>query len=98
MNQFSDEFNVITGLVNLCLLWDKIDRGPPPPGRRETAIDWNGPPHLQAAPRSDDGIGAHCGAMMVHTRYCKSLQNVFNGKRSPLRSDFVPDLPRLITN
>ena len=31
---------MITGL-NLHLLWDRIDKGPPPPGRRETVIDWN---------------------------------------------------------
>ena len=31
--QFNHEFNVITGLVNLHLPWDKIDKGPPLPGR-----------------------------------------------------------------
>ncbi len=41
ISEFNDEFNVITGLVNLDRLWDKIDRGPPPPGRWETVIDWN---------------------------------------------------------
>ena len=39
MNQFNHEFNVITGLANLRLLWDKIDKGPPPPGRWGTSID-----------------------------------------------------------
>ena len=28
--QFNCEFSVITGLVNLCLLWNKIDKSPPP--------------------------------------------------------------------
>ena len=41
ISEFNDEFNVITGLVNLDRLWDKIDRGPPPQGRWETVIDWN---------------------------------------------------------
>ena len=45
------EFNVITGLVNLDRLWDKIDRGPPPQGRWETVIDWNGAaPPASSAP------------------------------------------------
>ncbi len=42
IGRFNYEFNVATGLVNLHLLWDKIDKGPPPPGRWETVIDWNG--------------------------------------------------------
>ena len=42
ISQFNYEFNVITGLVNLRLLWDKIDKGPPSPGRWGTSIDWNG--------------------------------------------------------
>lgn len=42
ISQFSDEFNVITGLVNLHLLWDRIDKGPPLPGMWGTSIDWNG--------------------------------------------------------
>ena len=42
MGRFNHEFNVITGLVNLRLLWDRIDKGPPPSGRWETVIDWNG--------------------------------------------------------
>ena len=42
VGRFNYEFNVITGLVNLHLLWDRIDKGPPPPGRWETVIDWNG--------------------------------------------------------
>ena len=41
ISEFNDEFNVITGLVNLDLLWDKIGKGPPPQGRWETVIDWN---------------------------------------------------------
>ena len=41
ISRFSNEFNVITGLVNLRLLWDKIDRNPPPPGKWETVIDWS---------------------------------------------------------
>ena len=42
ISQFNHEFNVITGLVNLHLLWDKIDKGPPSPGRWGTSIDWSG--------------------------------------------------------
>ena len=42
IGQFNHEFSVITGLVNLHLLWDRIDKGPPLPGRWETSIDWNG--------------------------------------------------------
>ena len=42
IGQFNREFNVITGLVNLHLLWDKIDKSPPSPDRWETLIDWNG--------------------------------------------------------
>ena len=42
IGQFNHEFNVITGLVNLHQLWDRIDKGPPPPGRRGTPIDWSG--------------------------------------------------------
>ena len=42
ISQLNYEFNVITGLVNLHLLWDKIDKGPPSPGRWGTSIDWNG--------------------------------------------------------
>ena len=42
IGRFNQEFNVITGLVNLRLLWDKIDKGPPSPDRRGTLIEWNG--------------------------------------------------------
>ena len=42
IGQFNREFNVITGLVNLDLLWDRIDKGPPSPDRCRTSIDWNG--------------------------------------------------------
>ena len=42
IGEFNREFNVITGLVNLHLLWDKIDKGPPSLDRRGTRIDWNG--------------------------------------------------------
>ena len=41
IGQFNREFNVITGLLNLHLLWDKIDKSPPAPDRWETLIDWN---------------------------------------------------------
>ena len=41
MGRFNYEFNMITELVNLHLLWDRIDKGPPS-GRWETVIDWNG--------------------------------------------------------
>ena len=39
--QFNREFNVVTGLVNLHLMWDYVDRGPPPPGRWRTSVDWD---------------------------------------------------------
>ena len=42
ISRFNHEFNVITGPVNLRLLWDKIDKGPPSPGRWGTSIDWSG--------------------------------------------------------
>ena len=42
VGRFNYEFNVITGLVNLHLLWDRIDKDPPLSGRWETVIDWNG--------------------------------------------------------
>ena len=42
ISQFNHEFNVITGLVNLHLLWDRIDKDPPSPGRWGTSIDWSG--------------------------------------------------------
>ena len=41
IGQFNQEFNVITGLVNLHLLWDRIDKSPPSPDRWGTLIDWN---------------------------------------------------------
>ena len=51
ISEFGDEFNVITGLANLDRLWDKIDKGPPPRGRWETVIDWNGAaPPARSAP------------------------------------------------
>ena len=62
IGRFNHEFNVITGLVNLHQLWDRIDKGPPPPGRQGTPIDWNGIVPLQIVPRSDGRTGAHCGA------------------------------------
>ncbi len=39
--QFNREFNVITGLVNLDLLWDYVQKGPPPPGRWKMQVDWD---------------------------------------------------------
>ena len=39
--QFNREFNVITGLVNLDLLWDCMQKGPPPPGRWRMQVDWD---------------------------------------------------------
>ena len=42
IGEFNREFNVITGLVNLHLLWNRIDKSPPSPDRWETLIDWNG--------------------------------------------------------
>ena len=51
IGQFNREFNVITGLVNLHLLWDKIDKSPPSPDRWGTLIDWNGTiPPAKGAP------------------------------------------------
>ena len=51
ISQFNYEFNVITGLVNLHLLWDKIDKGPPLPGRWGTSTDWSGAvPSASGAP------------------------------------------------
>ncbi len=41
ISEFNKEFNVITGLVNLHLLWDRIDKGPPSHDRWGTLIDWN---------------------------------------------------------
>ena len=37
--QFNREFNVITGLVNLNLLWDHV-RKKAPPGEWKTSVDW----------------------------------------------------------
>ena len=57
IGEFNREFNVITGRVNLYLLWDKIDRGQPPSGRGRRGLTGTGPfpsPLLQAAPRSED--------------------------------------------
>ena len=39
--QFNREFNVLTGLVNLDLLWDYVQKGPPPPGRWKMQVDWD---------------------------------------------------------
>ena len=39
--QFNREFNVITGLVNLNLLWDFMEKGPPPPGQWKMSVDWD---------------------------------------------------------
>ena len=51
IDQFNREFNVITGLVNLHLLWDRIDKSPPSPDRWGTSIDWNGTaPPAKGAP------------------------------------------------
>ena len=51
IGQFNQEFNVITGLVNLHLLWDRIDKSPPSPDRWGTLIDWNGTvPPAKGAP------------------------------------------------
>ena len=38
VDRFNYEFNVITGLVNLHLLWDKIDKDPPSSGRWEGSV------------------------------------------------------------
>ena len=39
--QFNREFNVITVLVNLNLLWDCVQKGPPPPEQWKTSVDWD---------------------------------------------------------
>ena len=39
--QFNREFNVVTGLVNLHLMWDYVSKKPPPPGRWRTSVDWD---------------------------------------------------------
>ena len=67
ISQFNYEFNVITGLVNLHLLWDKIDKA-----RRHLAgggcrLAGTEPSLLQTVPRSDGRTGAHCGAARVRT-------------------------------
>ena len=67
IGQFNHEFNVITGLVNLHLLWDKIDKSPPSPDRWGMLIDWNGIVPLQKAPRSEDKIRAQYSAARVRT-------------------------------
>lgn len=54
IGQFSDEFNVITGLVNLHLPWDRIDKGSLSLAGGRRSLTETGPPHLQAVPRSDD--------------------------------------------
>ena len=38
--QFNREFNVITGLANLNLLWDHV-RKEAPPGQWQTSVDWD---------------------------------------------------------
>ena len=38
VGRFNCEFNVITELVNLHLLWDKIDKDPPSSGRWEGSV------------------------------------------------------------
>ena len=45
-------FRLITReLWHVAILWDKIDRGPPPQGRWETVIDWN-----RAAPPASSAL------------------------------------------
>ncbi len=38
--QFNREFKVVTWLVNLNLLWDRVQKGPPP-GQWKASADWN---------------------------------------------------------
>ena len=40
-DEFNEELNIITGLVNLDLLWDKIEKRQPVDGNPRTVIDWN---------------------------------------------------------
>ena len=37
----SNEFNIITGLVNFDLLWDKIEKRPPANDNPRPVISWN---------------------------------------------------------
>ena len=37
----SNEFNIITGLVNFDLLWDKIEKRPPVNDNPRPVISWN---------------------------------------------------------
>ena len=40
VSEFNNEFNIITGLVNLDLLWDKIEKEPPLNDNPKPVIDW----------------------------------------------------------
>ena len=41
INDFNREFNIITGLVNLDLLWSRMEKGPPSGGNLRPVINWN---------------------------------------------------------
>ena len=85
IGQFNREFNVITGLVNLHLLWNRIDKSPPSPDRWGTLIDWNGTIPLQKAPRSEDKISVHCSAVRV----CTNLQTLPQKTSCPTPSQII---------
>ena len=73
IGRFNCEFNVITGLVNLHLLWDRIDKGPPPSGRWDAVIDWNRAIPICKQRPVLKKTGAYCGAGMARTHCCKFL-------------------------
>ena len=41
VSEFNNEFNIITGLVNLELLWDKVEKGPSVNDNPIPVIDWD---------------------------------------------------------
>ena len=50
LKEYNDDFDIISGLVNLKLLWGKIDHAPPTPGKWETVIDWDKDSSANTAP------------------------------------------------
>ena len=64
IGQFNGEFNVITGLVNLHLLWDRVRREPPPGEWGDVGGLGAGPPR---GPVRQALSGAHCRAAGLRT-------------------------------
>ena len=54
LKEYNDDFDIISGLVNLKLLWGKIDHTPPTPGKWETVIDWDKDCLLYTSPSPRD--------------------------------------------